>query len=661
MHTSNTYYEGSYTSSALPPGTYYVKFSPSLSGNSAAYLPEFYNDRSSLGQANPVSVTASKVTSGVNANLTAVVASFGASTGSHQESAGSVTLTLNLSTASNREVAVPYEVSGSSAGDGVDHTLLNGSFVFSPGQTSSSIAYNIIDDEIDELDETIVVTLLEAPYALLGANNVFTITIQDNDVAQAPLPAPILASITPSQGRSDIPNLVYVSGGNFAQGALAALVKSGTTTSLSTVWENDGTLRATVPSRLDVGSYDLQITNPDGKKAILSGAYYVTPSDADDLFSNNYGIWTDPKSLYERSETNLGLSIYRQGGVSSLTNVPVKFYLGNPSQGGELIGSSVAPTLEPNGWANTQSLSWTTPAEGTYTIFAVIDPDNIINETMETNNVTSRTVTVYAPESQAPDLEPPTVTSFSANGGAPHTTNRTITLNVSVSDPTPSSGLGSVLFIEYEFSEGLGQWIQVQMTEWLPYIPGAPYSLTLSYSPGAKYLQAWASDGAGNVAKIPKSTFINYLAASDTLAEKQSRYYVVPLTVGQPFSVTVTPTNGDPDLYVWTPDFYAREPWTSLASEGEDGVEFNAAVEGIYIVQVYGYSPATYHISFSNPSISQTDFADKVLSVDEISVEKTPVLEPALKPGIIPSDDRALPEAPKGAQGGEIFLPMVVR
>jgi len=64
----------------------------------------------------------------------------------------------------------------------VDYTLANGTLTIAAGSTSGTITIaGIVDDLIDELDETVVVTLSAPTNATIGATPVHTYTILDND------------------------------------------------------------------------------------------------------------------------------------------------------------------------------------------------------------------------------------------------------------------------------------------------------------------------------------------------------------------------------------------------------------------------------------------------------------------------------------------------
>src|SRR5207247_1392105 len=64
---------------------------------------------------------------------------------------------------------------------GVDYTLASGTLTFLAGVTNQNIAIDIVDDSMDEADETILVTLSNPTNAALGATTNHTYTITDND------------------------------------------------------------------------------------------------------------------------------------------------------------------------------------------------------------------------------------------------------------------------------------------------------------------------------------------------------------------------------------------------------------------------------------------------------------------------------------------------
>ena len=122
---------------------------------------------------------------------------FGEPSSAGSESVTNVALVVGLSVASELESTVAYGVTGGTASNGVDYTLGAGVVTFAPGQTNRTIALSVMDDALDEPDETIVVTLSDTNNCLLGAHDVHTYTIQDED------PEPTVQFDDPSSGGSE--------------------------------------------------------------------------------------------------------------------------------------------------------------------------------------------------------------------------------------------------------------------------------------------------------------------------------------------------------------------------------------------------------------------------------------------------------------------------
>ena len=113
-----------------------------------------------------------------------VVVDFNATSSSGAESVSSKALTVDLSAASTQNVTVDYAVTGTATGSGTDYTLANGTLTISAGNTSGTITIaSIVNDSLDEANETVIVTLSNPSNATLGSDKVHTYTITDNDNA----------------------------------------------------------------------------------------------------------------------------------------------------------------------------------------------------------------------------------------------------------------------------------------------------------------------------------------------------------------------------------------------------------------------------------------------------------------------------------------------
>jgi len=105
------------------------------------------------------------------------------STASQQvlEQGGTTTIEIVLDAVSELDISVPYTVSGTASGGGIDHTLTNGSFLIPASQTVQSVSFSLIEDTLYEGDEQILVTLGTPVNADAGSILQQTITVLDND------------------------------------------------------------------------------------------------------------------------------------------------------------------------------------------------------------------------------------------------------------------------------------------------------------------------------------------------------------------------------------------------------------------------------------------------------------------------------------------------
>ena len=128
----------------------------------------------------------SGITDNTTFNFTtiATTAAFDATSSNGDESTSSAILPVSLNAASPSTVTVDYTVTGTATGSGTDYTLANGTLTFNPGSTTENITIaSIVDDALDEVDETVIVTLSNPTNAGLGTNTQHTYTINDNDAA----------------------------------------------------------------------------------------------------------------------------------------------------------------------------------------------------------------------------------------------------------------------------------------------------------------------------------------------------------------------------------------------------------------------------------------------------------------------------------------------
>ncbi len=449
--------------------------------------------------------------------------------------------------------------------------------------------------------------------------------------------SPIFARAIPNQGRSDISNDVYIHGSQFSSGIAVTLG----TTPLRAELMNANLLHITIPSGLAAGSYDLTLTNLGAASVTVKNAYTVTDPLTTDLAGYGYEFGVTPASLQIGQTGKLSLIVYQIGGTNTLNSVKVNFYDGDPATSGKLIGQGTVASLAPNSSASTSEVSWTPAQMGNRAIYAVIDPGNQVTEVNEMNNQVNRTVTVNA---VALDQTPPVVDTFTINGQATTVYNPNVTMATSAHDPsTPSSGVDSILVVEYQYNLSTAEWIAGQDSGWLPYAQmSAGRSWMLLPEPGMKYLKVWAKDKAGNVSAAPFERFLNYIPPMGNVAEGKSHIYRFTVPAGKMLTAKVTPQGGDPDLYIWNPDNSAACASIEVGTVMEQcSVTVGAAQSsGVYQVEVYGFIQSSYILQVDVSDIPAQGTAG---SAHLALIDKVARTVPAVAVTDVPTHPYALP------------------
>jgi photosystem II stability/assembly factor-like uncharacterized protein len=424
----------------------------------------------------------------------------------------------------------------------------------------------------------------------------FTIT-----VIPAGSALPQISSLSPTQGVNTVENRTYVKGANFTTTTVVFLGD----TPLSTSLVDPVTLRAVIPAQTPPGIYNVSVSTSGGPKSTLQNAYTLLSSTADDLTSDGLRLWVTPGAPLVNQTAQIGLVVSRIGGTATLANVSVRFYESVPGHSSKLIGDGVVPFLAPNSSAASMPIDWTPTTAGNQNLYALIDPDHKVTESNENNNALSRPIVVAGSNG---DQAPPRVDSFSINSGDAQTASTSAVLNVTASDPDGGSGVAKLEYLEFEYTPAVGMWVPIHRSGWLSFTAAsANYPWQLLPTPGFRVIQAWVADAVGNISLLPGQQAINYLPASDSLQKDQARVYRFKLNAGDTFSGTLTPTAGDPDLYVWPPDHDSggRNPWVSNTISGADQVSFTAPVAGWYQVEVRAASTCAFQLTVVvTPNIS---------------------------------------------------------
>ena len=287
--------------------------------------------------------------------------------------------------------------------------------------------------------------------------------------------------------------------------------------------------------------------------------------------------------------------------------------------------------------------------EDTATIVAVIDPENQVAEATKSNNRVTRTLAL---QPSPGDDSAPIITSLVLNDGPAgaigETSSPAITVTLAAEDD--SGTVAAMYLVERAYVLSAHKWVAVQSTGWLRF--ASPFTMTLTPNGGMRYIQAWVSDGAGNVSQESVLAGINYNPPGSTVLAGEVRLYRRTLATGDVLSVTLQSTAGDADLYVWAPSG-TLAAYSNAAGTVTDSVVVTAIEAGTYQVEVYGYADATYTLAMQ---VQPAGSAAGVSAPSVVSPNKLLRSLPAVAPANTPSVQVALPAAPPGRK---LYLPAV--
>lgn len=461
---------------------------------------------------------------------------------------------------------------------------------------------------------------------------------------------PTVTSIIPGQGYNDAPNIVIVYGDRFADGLTLAV---GPVPLQAVERLSETAARGIIPAGLPAGRHAVIADNPDpSPPGVLPDGYLsLDPLDpaSDDFSARDEDLWTLPMTIRQGETVQLGVNVRRQGGKQTL-QPEVAFYIGDPTDGGVLIGRSNTPPMPPGpGVVDSTFVAWdTTGLPETVEVYVVVDPDDRIIEASEANNVAHRTLSLLG---AGGDTIPPEVISLFINDGAPATTDPEITITLTASD-RGGSGVASMYLVEREFNSAAREWVAVQHTGWIAF--RSPFTMTLTGGGGVRYIQAWVADGAGNISIDNCKARIDYVVPVQHLYAGQVHLYRRDIAEGQRLEVHLRTLSGDADLYIWSPDGAQRWASTRAGTAADDLVIFPAPVGGRYQIEVYGYADSEYQLSFG-PGLAEAAGTQPFAAA-----EKALRSAPAIAPSNEPPGRSAVPSAPVRAVF-YTYLPITLR
>jgi subtilisin-like proprotein convertase family protein len=227
--------------------------------------------------------------------------------------AGTVFFTVTLSGPSDQTVTVNYRTRDATATAGTDYVAVSGALAFSPGTTALDIGVLVLNDPLDEDDETLLLSL-SAPQNADLTDSLGQATITDDD----PLPAVAISDALVTEGDSGQTEAAFTVSLSAVSGRVVSVdysTEDGTATSTGgAIPSNSGAI--TIPSSGAATPYPSNIlSSAPGtvlKAAVtLTGFSHTYPSDVDILLVGPGG-----QKVILMSDV---------GGSSSVTNLTLTF------------------------------------------------------------------------------------------------------------------------------------------------------------------------------------------------------------------------------------------------------------------------------------------------------------------------------------------------
>ena len=266
--------------------------------------------------------------------------SFGSNTATIEENGGATSTTLILSSVSSLPVTITLAASGTATGGGVDYSIPSNTFTIPAGQLNVVTTVTAVQDNIDEIDETIILDIDQVTNGTENGTQQKTITITDDD--DTPTVQLSLVNAVMRED-ADVSTLRATINRASSRDVTVNLVISGTasgggvdyTISSTTITIPAGQLSAVVT----VTSVDDNIDEPD--ETIIADIDQVTNAVEVGTQQETITIRDDDPPLVTLSVNNT--SIAEDGGVSVATAT-----LSNPSNQNNL---GVTITLAASGTA----------------------------------------------------------------------------------------------------------------------------------------------------------------------------------------------------------------------------------------------------------------------------------------------------------------------
>ncbi|UCH59060.1 MAG: pilus assembly protein [Anaerolineales bacterium] len=233
---------------------------------------------------------------------------------SASESAGSVSVMAQLSAAYYQDIVVSLTSGGSTAAQGADYTLSSSQISIPAGSSTGSVSVIVVNDALDEDDETVMLTMLPPSNASLGSPSVHTLTILDDEA-----PPQVYFTSPAQSGKEDIGQMLvtvrlspvsgrdvtvpYTVGGTATSGADYTITPTNTVTIPAGTTDATITIQVINDTVLGEGNETVEITMGTPLNATRGTTYdrhtatitaWICPSATADPY---FGSGSDSKKL----------------------------------------------------------------------------------------------------------------------------------------------------------------------------------------------------------------------------------------------------------------------------------------------------------------------------------------------------------------------------